>query len=75
MEVFSSADTDSRWVGDLITVNAVNVNSSCFKCPLLGEEKNCLRGCPTTSGFFMIDVYRVTYEARKTLDYSKKAYS
>ncbi len=46
-KVFSIVDTDSRWVGDHITVNAVNVNSSCFKCPLLGEEKNCLRGCPT----------------------------
>ncbi len=38
--VFSIVAADSRWVGDLITLHAVNVNSSCFKCPLMREEKN-----------------------------------
>ncbi len=39
VKVFSIIDTDSRWVEDPIALHAVNVNSSCFKCPFMGKEK------------------------------------
>ncbi len=65
-KVFSSADADSRWVGDLITVNAVNVNSSCFKCPPMREEKTVCMGARQQKLFLMIDVYGVTYGAWST---------
>ncbi len=79
-KVFSSADTDSRWVGDLITVHAVNVKSSCFKCPLMREEqKTVCMGARQQKLFLMIDVYGVTYgawsETKRPFANAKKKYS
>ncbi len=55
---FSIADADSRWVCDPITLHAVNVNSSCFKCPLITKKRKNGPVCATNS---KIDVYGVIY--------------